>query len=292
MAPAAHRIRVLVVEDNPVNREVARGLLNKRGHHIITVNDGEQAVAEWKKNPYDLVLMDIQMPVMDGHTATRHIRAVEKIQGGHIPIIAMTAHALKGTEEECLSYGMDGYISKPLNRERFLALVENFGRPAAVSKAAAPPPAAEGITGLAAGAPVPAPGLGSALVSAEAPAAAPLTVGEEASPLVQFKKMAEHVGADPETQQQVVNLCLQALAAKLPQLRLAIERDDLAAIQRISHYLRGSLGMLGLPALVKLGEEIEYHHDDLGVELWRQRCAQFIHMLDRVNQELQHLRAA
>ncbi len=294
VAPIAHGVRVLVVEDNPINREVARGLLTKRGHHSVTVNDGAQAVAEWKKNSYDLILMDIQMPVMDGHTATRHIRAVEKTQGGHIPIIAMTAHALKGTEEECLSYGMDGYISKPLNRERFLALVEKYGRPTmAAPKAEAPKQPVVEIIGGAASSPLPVP----ALVSAQVPAAATsaealVSVVEETSPLVQFNKMAEHIGSDPETQQQVVNLCLQALATKLPQLRRAMGTDDLATIQRISHYLRGSLGLLGLPALVKLGEEIEYHHDDLGVDLWRQRCEQFVQLLDRVNEELQQLRAA
>jgi HPt (histidine-containing phosphotransfer) domain-containing protein len=124
-------------------------------------------------------------------------------------------------------------------------------------------------------------------VAASTPAA-----GEEIPRLVQFEKMAEHVGSDPETQQQVVNLCLQALAAKLPQLRHAISTDDLATIQRIAHYLRGSLGLLGLPALVKLGEDIEYHHEDLGAESWRQRCEQFVELLDRVNRELHQLRAA
>ncbi|HVU38398.1 MAG TPA: response regulator, partial [Opitutales bacterium] len=123
-APRAARcLRVLVAEDNPINREVARNHLSRRGHVVVTVNDGEQAVNEWRKGGYDVILTDIQMPVMDGPTATRRIRAEEKVHGGHIPIIAMTAHALKGVEEECLSYGMDAYVSKPLRREHFIALV-------------------------------------------------------------------------------------------------------------------------------------------------------------------------
>jgi HPt (histidine-containing phosphotransfer) domain-containing protein len=191
----------------------------------------------------------------------------------------MTAHALKGTEEECLSYGMDGYISKPLNRERFINLIETRLCTEPSTPVAATAPAAVVET-----------------VEVAPPPPAPVEVPEPAldenQRLVYFEKMAEHVGDDPETQQQVVTLCLQALETKLPLLRRAIKQGDLAAIQPIAHYLRGSIGMLGLPALVKLGEEVEYQHDDLGKELWRQRCEKFVEMLDRVHRELQQLRAA
>jgi CheY-like chemotaxis protein len=267
-----NRIRILVAEDNPINREVARGHLTKRGHLVVTVNDGEQAVAEWRKNIYDIILMDIQMPVMDGPTATRRIRAEEKIRGGRIPIVAMTAHALKGTEEECLSYGMDSYVSKPLNRERFIALVETLARPAAPSDVAL---AAE-----------------SHPAESQPVAVAAASATHKSHGLIQFEKMAEHVGADPETQRHVVQLCLQAIAAKLPQFRVAMSADDETTLKRIAHYLRGSLGLLGLPELVKLGEDIEYRQEELGLAAWKECCGQFAGMLERIHGELQQVRAA
>jgi len=277
-AAAVRRLRVLVVEDNPINREVARGLLEKRGHVVVTANDGAEGVETWSRLAFDIVLMDIQMPIMDGPTATRRIRAGEKIRGGHIPIIAMTAHALKGTAEECLSYGMDAYVSKPLNRERFIQIVESLGRsqPAPETEKAVALPAESAMT--------PA--------NAARPEAMPTLTGVSVPPLIRFEQMAEHVGPDPATQQQVVKLCLEALAVKIPELRKALAQPDHDAIQGIAHYLRGSLGMLGLPAFLELGEAIEYDLHRLGAEIWRQRCDQFLNMLERINLELRGLRAA
>jgi len=121
---AVRSLRVLLAEDNPVNQKLAVRLLEKQGHTIAVAADGKAAVEMVEHQPFDVVLMDVQMPEMDGFEATAAIREHEKASGHHIPIIAMTAHALKGDRERCLAAGMDGYISKPFKVEELLANLE------------------------------------------------------------------------------------------------------------------------------------------------------------------------
>jgi PAS domain S-box-containing protein len=113
--PSRRAYRILIAEDNLVNQRVAIYMLEKQGHQVTGAMNGEEALAAMEKENFELVLMDVQMPKMDGFQATRLIRAKEKETGLHIPIIAMTAHAMKGDREKCLSVGMDDYIAKPLN---------------------------------------------------------------------------------------------------------------------------------------------------------------------------------
>ena len=118
-------LRVLVAEDNEFNQDVVASLLKKRGHVPVLVGNGDAALAAWEREPFDLILMDVQMPEMDGFAATQAIRAKEKAKGGHVPIIALTAHAMKGDRERCLAAGMDAYVSKPI---RAAELFEAIGR--------------------------------------------------------------------------------------------------------------------------------------------------------------------
>jgi CheY-like chemotaxis protein len=118
------RSRVLLAEDNLVNRTLAVRLLEKRGYVVTVAGDGRAAVAAVEKESFDIVLMDVQMPDMDGFEATTAIRQREKSTGGHIPIVAMTAHALKGDEDRCLSAGMDGYVSKPIRTHELFSTIE------------------------------------------------------------------------------------------------------------------------------------------------------------------------
>jgi len=122
--------RILLVEDNALNQVVARGVLEPTGAQIDVANDGRQAVEHLRAHPndYTLVLMDVQMPEMDGMEATAMIRAHERKSGGHLPIIAMTAHAMKGDKEACLTGGMDGYISKPIRATRLFETIEDVLR--------------------------------------------------------------------------------------------------------------------------------------------------------------------
>jgi CheY-like chemotaxis protein len=122
----ARRLQVLLAEDTPVNQRLAVALLEERGHTVIVANDGREAVDLLLTHRVDLILMDVQMPRMDGFQATAAIRALEAGTAQRIPIIAMTAHAMKGDCERCLAAGMDGYISKPIRAERFLSVVEGW----------------------------------------------------------------------------------------------------------------------------------------------------------------------
>ena len=128
---------VLLVEDNPVNRRLAVRLLEKQGHTVITANNGREAleVLERLQWTVDLILMDVQMPEMDGYQATAAIREREKRTGSHLPIIAMTAHALDRDRERCLGAGMDGYLSKPIRIETFFETIERLAAGMAVSEA-------------------------------------------------------------------------------------------------------------------------------------------------------------
>src|SRR5207244_5464192 len=118
--------RILLAEDNLVNQKLAVRLLEKRGHQVVVVNNGREALAEWRARRFDVILMDVQMPDMDGLEATAAIRAQEKLTGKHLPIIAMTAYAMKGDRERCLDVGMDHYICKPIRAQELFDTVESF----------------------------------------------------------------------------------------------------------------------------------------------------------------------
>jgi len=118
--------RILVVEDNPVNQTLARRLLAKRSHRVTMACNGREALAAVEGEAFDLILMDVQMPEMDGLEATAAIRERERTSGLHVPIVAMTAHAMKGDEEQCLRAGMDAYISKPIRPEELFQVIDRF----------------------------------------------------------------------------------------------------------------------------------------------------------------------
>ena len=119
-------LRVLLAEDNTVNQMLASRLLEKRGHTVAVASDGRAALKTLEKQPFDVVLMDVQMPEMDGFEATAAIRAREHGTGTHVPIIAMTAHAVTGDRERCLAAGMDGYLSKPVEAKELFAAIEGL----------------------------------------------------------------------------------------------------------------------------------------------------------------------
>jgi two-component system sensor histidine kinase/response regulator len=123
-ATRARGRRVLLVEDNAVNQKLAVRLLETQGHTVTLAVDGKLAVKAMEREEFDVVLMDVQMPEMDGLEATATIRAKERDNGRHVPIIAMTAHAMQGDRERCLAAGMDGYISKPVDSRELMETIE------------------------------------------------------------------------------------------------------------------------------------------------------------------------
>ena len=120
------QLSILLAEDNAVNQKLAVRLLEKWGHQVVVVGNGKEALAVVEQQRFDVVLMDVQMPEMDGLEATATIRAGEHATNRHLPIIAMTAHAMKGDQERCLAAGMDGYLTKPLQIKELRATLESI----------------------------------------------------------------------------------------------------------------------------------------------------------------------
>ena len=116
---------MLLAEDEPITRKLLHRHLVTQGYQVLEASNGKEAVEAVKKNTYDLILMDCQMPEMDGYEATREIRKLEG-EKRHTPIIAMTAHALEGDREKCLAAGMDDYISKPVRKEKLKEVLEKW----------------------------------------------------------------------------------------------------------------------------------------------------------------------
>ena len=133
-----HHSRILLAEDNAVNQTLVVRLLEKRGYSVMVAGNGREVMQALESSQFDVVLMDVQMPGMNGFEATAAIRAKEKVTGGHLPIIAMTAHALKGDQERCISAGMDGYVSKPIRTGELYSMIESVlsNRPAAPATSA------------------------------------------------------------------------------------------------------------------------------------------------------------
>ena len=130
-------LRILLAEDNRVNQIVATRMAEKMGHSVVVAGNGQIALTLLATQPFDLVLMDVQMPEMDGLTAVGKIRESEQSTSFHLPVIAMTAHAMKGDRERCIAAGMDGYVSKPISGqvlEEAIASAMGEGDEAAVSQ--------------------------------------------------------------------------------------------------------------------------------------------------------------
>ena len=133
-------LRILLAEDNPVNQRLASRLLEKRGHSVVVAGNGREALEALEKEYFDLVFMDVQMPVMDGFEATAAIRKKEGDSGIHLPVVALTAHAMKGDREKCLAGGMDGYLTKPIQPQELDELLQSY-----IARRAETPEARESI---------------------------------------------------------------------------------------------------------------------------------------------------
>jgi signal transduction histidine kinase/CheY-like chemotaxis protein/HPt (histidine-containing phosphotransfer) domain-containing protein len=219
-------LRILLAEDNRVNQVVATKTLQKIGHSVVVANNGSEALSMLATEPFDLVLMDVQMPEMDGLTATRKIREHEKQTHVHLPIIAMTAHAMTGDRERCLNAGMDGYVSKPINAEKLEQAIAS----------------------------VVTPGIGSIADSAKAKQGAATSANIIAWDAV---GTLERLGGDETLIREVVRIFLEDIPGHLAGLRRAIKESDLNALQRIAHNLKGELAYLGISSLSDNARELE-----------------------------------
>ena len=247
------KLRILVAEDNSVNQLFIRMLLGKAGHFVDVAGDGAEAVEAVKKVSYDLILMDIQMPEMDGPTATKVIRQLEG-PVAHIPIIALTANAMLGQREEYLAAGMDDYVTKPIERPLLFAAMARVLALAARPAAGVP---VETMTGDATAAardsatPV-APSASEAhATEAARPVAAIVPLFDEA-------KLAELRQAFGDTDFLVALGCIPDEGAKcLNQIKVAISTGDLDAARKAAHSLKGMAGNFGAIRLAAISRRIE-----------------------------------
>jgi len=236
----ARSLRVLVAEDNPVNQEVTLGHLRRLGHVADTVTDGLAAVEAVRRGPYDLVLMDVRMPVLDGLGATRRIRALPGAVG-RIPIIAMTASAMRADEDACRDAGMDGYVPKPVDRDRLVAMLAPYaGNAPGEGPPAAGPDADAGAGPQEAGA---------------APA------GPGVSPAV-FRELCDTLGEAEVA--AIVRRFFRDSRVRLDLLRSAMANRRAGIARQEAHAIKGAAGTLGLPAVERAAERLEQQLDLAG----------------------------
>ncbi len=227
-APAdGPKLRILLAEDNPVNQHLARKILEKEGHTVLLAHNGREALAQAQAETFDVILMDVQMPEMDGLAATAAIRQQEAASGTYVPIIGVTAHAMKGDRERCLAAGMDGYVTKPVRPAALLTAIDtavNKGPPMAKPAAQAP-------------------------TDPERPPAAGAVLDEA--------ELTAVISGDALLLKELTGLYLQDSHRHLSEMKGAIESANLESLERAAHTLRGSAASLGGKRTADVANRVE-----------------------------------
>ncbi len=216
------KLRILVAEDNPVNQKVVLRMLEKMGHAATIAANGREALSLLTSDSFDLAFMDVQMPEMDGLTATRSIRECEKQTGLHLPIIAMTANAMKGDEELCLEAGMDGYIAKPVSGNRIEEAIARLH----ISK----------------------------------PEAQPLPVAKvvpRSLTLWDRDKALKRLDGDEHLLHEIVQIFVEESSRQLADLKRAVRDGDAELLEKTAHGFKGEVSYLGMPTVSQRADELE-----------------------------------
>jgi signal transduction histidine kinase/CheY-like chemotaxis protein/HPt (histidine-containing phosphotransfer) domain-containing protein len=236
------KLRILVAEDNVINRALAEGILAKWGHTLVHVSNGQEAFEATQREGFDLILMDVQMPVMDGLEATRLIRDTEGGSGWHTPIVAMTAHAMAGDREWCLASGMDDYISKPVRKDDLMAVIRRVTDDRKVA--------------------------GIAVLEGR-PESKAHDKPTPTLPTFDREELLEQFDGSEALLQKVIALVHENLPSMLDDLRASASRRNGGDLARSAHALLGSLGLLGAHRAQRLTQQLEsqgleenYEHTD------------------------------
>jgi two-component system, sensor histidine kinase and response regulator len=217
---ADKKLHILLAEDNPVNQKLAIRLLEKRGHQVVLAGNGLEALSALEAGSYDLVLMDVQMPIMDGLEATRVLREKENGTERHQAVVAMTALVMKGDRERCMAAGMDGYLTKPIRPQELDDVLDSY-LPRALEVVSNPGP----------------------------------VHAEEVS--VCIEELLDRVDGDHSFLAELLELFRGDYPALIQDARGAVSHDDAAALQKAGHTLRGVLGNLAAPIALKIAAELE-----------------------------------
>ncbi len=253
------RLRILLAEDNEVNQELALSLLKKYGHSVLLANDGREALSAWEHEPFDLILMDLQMPVMGGFEATAAIRRKEARTGAHVPIVAMTAHAMKGDRENCLNAGMDGYVPKPISVKVLLDAID-----AVAGNSHTPQRSPESETASA-------------------------SLRALTSSLVDRQALLVQVDGDTDLLRRMISIFLADAPERLGAIRAAVESNNAESLARLAHRFKGAVSNFSSEAVTHAALRLE--------TLARERdllnaCAAYQHlehMVERLTPELTEL---
>ena len=238
-APASHaapravadhgtrQLKILLAEDSHVNQAVIRGMLEGVRHELTVADNGQQAVDCLDQETFDIVLMDVQMPVLDGLQATREIRRREQGRGRRTPIIALTAHALESDRQLCLDSGMDEHLAKPVRRNRLLETIDAYT------------------------------GNQLALEPAAPPTSAPPTAMVEGDPPLDWAVAMESVQGNADLMRELIEIYLQEAPKLMDELQRAVEQRDAPKIRIVSHTLKGSTRYFGDIETARLAYELE-----------------------------------
>jgi two-component system, sensor histidine kinase and response regulator len=216
------QIRILLAEDNIINQKVALRHLERIGYRADVATNGKEVLEALERIPYDLIFMDVQMPEMDGFEATAAIRRKEREKGGHIPIIAMTAHAMKGDRERCLEAGMDDYLSKPIQPQGLIDAIARWLDNEA---------------------------LGKSKVSSLDPA--------EPKKVYDHERVMQRVDGDKAFFAEILGMFLEDAPIKIEKIREHLKEGDLAGLELQAHSLKGAASYFGAGVLEKVAFEIE-----------------------------------
>ncbi len=249
--------RILVAEDNPVNRKLVLTILGKLGYVVDTAVNGKEALQAVLSTEYSLVLMDVQMPEMDGLEATRRIREAEG-EGRRTPIVAMTAHAMKGDRERCLEAGADDYLSKPVRAQQLLECVERW----------------------------------TAEISDRDGGTKMKEAKTETREAVDAERLSESTAGDRELALELASLFLEATPAQLEALREALEADDRRRVAEISHTLKGSCGSLGATPMEDLCKRIEAEAARSSLDGAKALLEQAVEEFERVRSYVEKMKSA
>jgi signal transduction histidine kinase/DNA-binding response OmpR family regulator len=227
-SPSAKPLRILLVEDNAVNQLLTVRLLEKKHHRVVIAGNGREALAllgvdqkpAQPPRDFDVILMDVQMPVMGGFEATAAIRAWENKVGGHIPIIAMTAHAMKGDRERCREAGMDGYVPKPIQAQELFAALDNLTAPAV------------------------------------SPAPEPVMTAPDMAP--DWSAALRSVAGDRDLLRAVIAMILQEVPSLLRELDQAISAENAVEVRRLAHTIKSALGQAGSREAQEAAQQVEF----------------------------------
>jgi signal transduction histidine kinase/DNA-binding response OmpR family regulator len=260
----AYPLHILLAEDNVVNQKLATALLEKAGHRVSLALTGVEAVTRWSDGDIDLILMDVQMPELDGLEATRQIRQREQTTGSHVPVVAMTARAMSGDRERCLRAGMDDYLSKPVRHQELLAVLSRYNPKGVADRPEHRP---------------------------EQNHAREITADQVmASEVLNKSELLSRVEGDEQLLRELIEVFLVDSGSLLQQVAEAVTRQDAADLERAAHKLKSTVSIFGNQAAMQTALVLEMMGRDRDLRNAREVLMQLKKQVEALEKALGRLR--